>query len=258
MRLLSYVLPFAAFFVLAAPALAQETAEEVFREVERRQRAVESQRAELRMDLVDDQDRIRSREMILLTKVGDDDRVRSLVLFTAPADIRGTGLLSVETGAGDDQKLYLPALRRVQRVSGASRGERFAGSDFTFEDLGSRDPDDYTSRMVRTSADAFVVEATPNPGTASAYGKIVLTVDRERYVVRQAEYYDARGRLVKRLSGSNFEEVAPGVWQAGRLVMEDLENDRQTVLTFARRDTRTPLRDGLFSERQLQRGTAGL
>jgi hypothetical protein len=40
--------------------------------------------------------------------------------------------------------------------------------------------------------------------------------------------------------------------------MEDLDDERQTVLTFVSRDSTTPLRDDVFTERQLQRGAAGL
>jgi hypothetical protein len=226
--------------------------------VDRRQRAVASQRADVRMEIVDERGRTRTREMLMLSKRGADDRTRALVVFTAPADVRGTGLLTVETAQGDDQRLYLPALRRVQRIAGSGRQERFAGSDFTYEDLSSRDPDDYATTMASTTADAFIVEAVPEPGTESAYGRILLGIDRTRYVILRADYFDDGGRLVKQLRGSDFEEVAPGTWQPRRLVMEDLRDDRRTVLTFTVRDSGTPIPDDVFTERQLQRGAAGL
>src|SRR5690606_1272860 len=107
------------------------------------------------------------REMLLLSKQGADGRGRALVVFTAPADIRGTGLLTVETARGDEQQLYLPALPRVQRIAGSGRQERFAGSDFTYEDHSTRDPDDDTTRLASTTDDAFIIEATPRPGVES-------------------------------------------------------------------------------------------
>ena len=256
MRLLRLALPGLVALLVASPLLAQ-SADEIFEEVDRRQRLVESQRAELQMEIVDEQGRTRTRQMLLLTKVGADDRTKSLVVFTAPADIRGTGLLTVETGAGDEQKLYLPALRRVQRIAGSNRGERFAGSDFTYEDLGSRDPDAYTSTLFRTTADAFVLDIRPTDAADTAYDRIVLGIDKDRYTILRADYYEG-DTVVKRLRSSDFEEVIPGVWQAGRLVMEDVENGRQTILTFTNRDSGTALRDDLFTERQLQRGATGL
>jgi outer membrane lipoprotein-sorting protein len=237
---------------LTVPAQAQ-SAQEVFEEVERRQKLVQNERAEIEMVIEDSRGRTRSRSMQVLTKVGSDGRQRSLLVFTGPADIRGTGLLTVETASGDDQKLYLPALGRVQRVAGSQRAERFAGSDFTFEDLGSRDPDQYTVTMVDRGADAFVIEARPLDRD-SQYSRIVLTVDRNRYVIRAADHYDRRDRLAKVLTADRFTEVVPGAHRASRLVMEDVIANRRTVLTFASRETPRELSDDLFTERQLQRG----
>ncbi len=246
------LLPLLLLVLLPIAAQAQ-SAEDVFEEVERRQNLVADEQAEIEMEIEDARGRTRSRAMRTYTKVGADDRQRSLVVFTGPADIRGMGLLTVETAGGDDQKLYLPALGRVQRIAGSKRAERFAGSDFTFEDLGTRDPDTYAVRMVETTPDAFVLEAVPEDG-GSQYSRLVLTVDRARYVIRRADHYDRDGELAKVLTAEGFEEVAPGSFRARRLVMEDVQDDRRTVLVFTERATDRPLGDDLFTERQLKRG----
>lgn len=238
-------------FLLPLAAVAQSSASDIFDEVERRQNLVTSESASLRMEIVDERGRTRTRSMDLRTKVGGDDRAKSILVFTGPADIRGMGLLTVETAGGDDQMLYLPALGRVQRIAGSTRGERFAGSDFTYEDLGTRDPDQYDVAMVEATPAAFVLEARPKD---SDYSRIVLTVDRERYVVRRAEHYDRDGELAKVLTASDFVEVVPGVWRANTLTMEDVQAGRRTVLTFTDRETGTALDDALFTERQLRRG----
>ncbi len=230
-----------------------QSAADVFDEVERRQRLVASESASIRMEIEDERGRTRTREVDIRVKVGDDGRSKSLLVFTSPADIRGTGLLTIETDGGDDQRLYLPALRRVQRIAGSKRTERFAGSDFSYEDLGTRDPDDYDVAMGASTPDAFVLEARPRSGD-SQYGRIVLTVDRARYAVTKAEHYDRDGALVKVLTATDFAEVAPGAWRASRLVMEDVRERRRTALTYTEREVGVALRDDLFTERQLERG----
>jgi len=204
------------------------------------------------MEIVDERGRTRTRAMDLRTKL-DDGQTKSILVFTGPADIRGMGLLTVETGSGDDQRLYLPALGRVQRIAGSKRGERFAGSDFTYEDLGTRDPDQYDVEMLETTDDTFVFEARPKDDD-SEYSRIVLTVDSERYVIQRAEHFDRGGNLAKVLTATEFAEVASGSWRANQLTMEDVQANRRTVLTFSDRDTGATLSDGLFTERQLQRG----
>jgi hypothetical protein len=237
---------------LAQPAPASPTdADGIFREVDRRQDLVASERATIRMEIEDKKGRVRSRTMDLATKQDGDDQ-RSILLFSAPADIRGTGLLTIEQDGDDEQLLYLPALGRVQRIAGSARGDRFAGSDFTFEDLGARDPDDYDARLLETTDAAYTLEVRDQAGT-SAYDRLVLTVDRERYTIDRAEYYDGAD-LAKVLTATDFEEVAPGAYRAGSLTMRDVREERETRLVFEDREVGAAVRDALFSERTLKRG----
>ena len=241
------------FFGLAQPTTAQpQDARAIFEEIERRQEQVTDETALIQMEIVDPRGRTRTREMTVYTQTGGD-ATRSLLVFSGPADVRGTGLLTVEEGGEEEQKLYLPALRRVQRIAGAQRGERFAGSDFTYEDLGTRDANDFDLALTGTSDSLWTIEAIPHDED-SRYSRIVFTVDRARYVIREATYYDREGGVWKRLTAGDFDEVADGSWRAGRMTMADVQDERQTHLVFLERQTGEPLREDLFTERQLQRG----
>ncbi|MEM6784999.1 MAG: outer membrane lipoprotein-sorting protein [Bacteroidota bacterium] len=240
----------------AAPVFAQPTedADAIFEEVDRRQRLLDSEASTVRMEIVDPRGRTRTRTMELRTKVGGDDLTKSIVVFTEPADIRGLGLLTVETDGGDDQRLYLPALGRVQRVAGGERGERFAGSDFTYEDLGTRDPDDWTATLAETTDAAFVLETRAKDPSSTTHPKLRLTIDRARYVILRAAYYTEDDTLAKVLVAEDFEEVGPETFRAGTLTMEDVQDDRRTVLTYVEREAGASIPDRVFSERTLQRG----
>src|SRR3954463_10275106 len=65
---------------------------------------------------------------------------KSVVRFTAPADLAGAGFLQVQKRTGDDERyLFLPELKRSRRISGNLRGNSFMGTDFSFADLDRRD-----------------------------------------------------------------------------------------------------------------------
>ena len=248
----SFVLA-ALLLALALPAAAQpQDARAIFEEIEQRQGQVTDETALIQMEIMDPRGRTRAREMTVYTQT-DGDATRSLLVFSEPADVRGMGLLTVEEGGEEEQKLYLPALRRVQRIAGSQRGERFAGSDFTYEDLGTRDADDFDLELAETSDSMWTIKAVPHDED-SRYSRIVFTVDRARYVIREATYYDRDGDVWKKLTASDFDEVADGSWRAGRMTMADVQEKRQTRLVFLERQTGEPLRDDLFTERQLQRG----
>ena len=244
--------------LLILPSAFAQSAEDIFREVDRRQRQVQSQRVEIDMEIADGQGRTRTSSMILLIKGGTDGSSRALAMFTAPSDIRGTGMLTLHTPEDNEQMIFVPALDQVQRVDGSLRQERLGGSDLTFEDISPRDPDDYTLRLIRTTDDAWIIRATLQPGATSAYGKLVLMIDRQRYTIRRTDFYDSRLRRIKRLVASQFVEVLPGAWQPDRISVEDEDSGRSTTLTFTSRDSRTSLPDALFTEEQLRRGAEGL
>ena len=74
---------------------------------------------------------------------------RTLIRFAYPNDIKGTAFLVWESPSGDDERfLYLPSLGRVRRIAGSEAQESFVGSDFTYEDIGGREFEDYTYTML--------------------------------------------------------------------------------------------------------------
>src|SRR5262245_48526567 len=129
-----------------APRLdARVTADWIAKQVDERDTGRDSRMA-MAMRLVDRRGRARERSLNVIGlrgRGGAGDRV--LVRFTYPNDIAGTGFLVWERPGGDDDRfLFLPALGRVRRISGAERQESFVGSDFTYEDIGGRAIEDYT------------------------------------------------------------------------------------------------------------------
>ena len=254
MRKVTYALFYALVLCCVGSAAAQDTtAYDILKTIEDRQESVQAEVSTLKMDIFDKRGRKRSRTMTVRTRTNADGQTASLLVFDAPADIRGMGLLTIETEAGDEQKLYLPALKRVQRIAGGKRGERFAGSDFSYEDLGTRSADEYTAEILETRPEAWLVSASPNDED-SPYSRIEFEIERNRYVILKATYYDTKGRHWKSYTGSEFEEVRPDVWQAGAMVMEDVKDQRRTTLTVLDRETPNALPDNLFTERQLKRG----
>src|SRR3954464_6421792 len=149
MRAVVLCLSLLAAFPLPRPA--PLTAEQVARAVQDRDTGRDS-RAELHMKLFDRRGRARDRAMTLLTlrrSTGD----RSLIRFTYPNDIRGTGFLVWEHPREDDERfLFLPSLGRVRRIAGSEAQESFVGSDFSYEDIGGREFDDYTYALADESA----------------------------------------------------------------------------------------------------------
>lgn len=77
---------------------------------------------------------------------------KSIMFFQYPGDVKGTGFLTWDyddPSRDDDKWLYLPAMKKTRRISGSSaKQDYFMGSDFTYDDMGSRHVDEDTHKLL--------------------------------------------------------------------------------------------------------------
>lgn len=161
---------------------------------------------------------------------------RSLVLFDAPADQRGTALLThSRPGAQDEQWLFLPALNRVKRIAGGHRSGPFVGSEFAFEDLTEQQLGRYTYRWLDVQPQDGVpcdrVERVP-VDPASGYARQVAWYDRDERRLRRIDYFDRRGGALKTYVATDFRRHQGRWWRPARMAMLNLLNGKRTELLW--------------------------
>jgi outer membrane lipoprotein-sorting protein len=184
--------------------------------------------------------------------VGD----KSLVIFDTPRDIEGTALLShAKILDPDDQWLYLPALKRVKRISSSNKSGPFVGSEFAFEDFTAIELNkfDYTyvDEVPCGDLTCDVLERTPRYEN-SGYTKQVSWVDQTDFQIRKVEFYDRRGDLLKVLEISNYHNYN-GIWRARKLSMSNVQTNKQTDLLYGDYTFNTGLAENDFVKGRLSR-----
>ena len=184
--------------------------------------------------------------------VGD----KSLVVFDNPNDIKGTALLShANILEADDQWLFLPALKRVKRISSANKSGPFVGSEFAFEDFTALELNKYDYNFLRqeeiNGIDADVVERTPRYEN-SGYTRQVSWIDRDIYQVRKVEFYDRRGDLLKTLTLDDYRNYN-GVWRSQRMEMVNHQTGKSTDFIYGDYQFDIGLEDGDFVKSRLAR-----
>lgn len=170
-------------------------------------------------------------------RIGSPGDSKTLVVFTAPEEIRGVALLSINRrGVSDRQYMYIPATQRVRTVAPQERSARFIGTDFTFEDIAERVLDDFTYRLLGNAETieghkTWKVEATPADSSRSQYKYIYYWVAQDVPVILHAEMYDAQGREVRVLHASQIKRVS-GISGARRTEMTSVLTGTKTVLVI--------------------------
>ena len=184
--------------------------------------------------------------------VGD----KSLVVFDNPSDIKGTALLShANILDPDDQWLFLPALKRVKRISSANKSGPFVGSEFAFEDFTALELNKYDYTYLREEEvdglNTDVVERTPRYEN-SGYTRQVSWVDQDVYQVRKVEFYDRRGDLLKTLTLNDYRDY-DGVWRSQRMEMVNHQTLKSTDFIYGDYTFDIGLDDGDFVKGRLAR-----
>src|SRR5688500_12658716 len=149
------------------------------------------QRLSIHMELhnAQGQQATRDLEVKMLEKKGEAPY--SLITFQSPRDVAGTALLS----HGEEQWLYLPAARRVRRISSSNRSGPFVGSEFSYEDL-TGDVGKYSWKLLGTTAcgggkQCWQVETRPLYAD-SGYTRRLLLVETDTVRIQKIDFYDRK------------------------------------------------------------------
>lgn len=167
---------------------------------------------------------------------------RTIAKYLRPADVRHMGYLIVNKRSGpDDQFVYQPSSRLVRRIN--ARSEAISGTDFTMEDVIPHEAEDgdhfRLEDTVHAGKPAWVVAVVPHDDTDSSYSKFVITVEKERAVPLQTDYWDDRGVQIKQLRADpksieffdvKGEDRPRKIWIVRRSKMMHLKRESQTVL----------------------------
>jgi hypothetical protein len=201
------------------------------------------------------QESIREVKMKTLEVLNDGDK--SLTIFNKPRDVKGTAFLSFSHPVvSDDQWLFLPALKRVKRISSRNKSGPFMGSEFAFEDLSSFEVEKYTYKYLGeeelNGLINFKVEQYPVDEN-SGYTRRVVWIDTLEYRAHKIDFYDRKNSLLKTLTFSGYKQYLDKYWRADKQEMVNKQNGKSTELRWSNYNFKTGLTDGDFNRNSLKR-----
>ncbi|MBN2280758.1 MAG: outer membrane lipoprotein-sorting protein [Candidatus Marinimicrobia bacterium] len=250
---------FIAAFLLPLAIFGQETISglEIIQKVYNRPTG-EDQEGTLTMTLINSRGDQRVREIKQYIKdFGKEEK--KIMFFIAPADVRNTSFMNWsydEEGRDDDQWIYLPALKRVKRISSDSKSDYFMGSDFTYDDLGDRHPSEDTHKLLREEEidgqPCYVVESIPKEEDYM-YSRTVTWIIKNKWIGLKKEFYDEDGEHLKTLSVKEYEKIKE-YWIITNSQMQNVQKEHTTDMKLADLKIDTGIPDTWFTERMMKRG----
>jgi outer membrane lipoprotein-sorting protein len=185
------------------------------------------------------------------------DGDKNLVVFDKPRDIKKTAFLNFTHSLGDDdQWLYLPALKRVKRISSSNKSGPFVGSEFAYEDITSQEVKKYTYKWLRDEEyqgqKSFVVEQVPAYEN-SGYTRRVVWIDAAEYRTLKVDFYDRKNSLLKTLTYDGYNKYLNQYWYPDEMYMVNHQTGKSTQLSWKNYTFRAGLKDKHFNKNSLKR-----
>jgi hypothetical protein len=234
---------------------AAQDARQIMTEAQRRTDAT-SQHYEGLLQVIDAKGKISDKRWTF-DRLGSHGASRSVLTFTAPAEVKGVALLIVNhPDRASDQWMWTPAIQRERRIAVQDRSSRFFGTDFSFEDLEERDVAQFDYEMAGEDAidgaPCWKVQSQPNKTKASQYTRSYVWVRKDNYAYARVENF-IKDEVVRQVRYSRIENVQ-GIWTGRVLEMTDLRRKSRTILTFDKLQYNVPMKDEDFTLQALRRG----
>jgi len=233
---------------------AADNAREIVQEAQRRTGA-RSQRYEGLLQVFDAKGKVSDKRWTY-ERIGAHGASKSVLRFTAPAEVKGVALLVVNhPERASDQWMWTPAIERDRRIALQDRSTRFFGTDFSFEDLEERDVNQY-EYVLRgddsvDGAMCWKIESTPRETKSSQYTRSLVWVRKDNYALARIENF-VKEALVRRLVYSDIQNVQ-AIWTARQLEMTDVRRGSRTRLTLDQLQYNVALKDEDFTLQAIRR-----
>ena len=219
----------------------------------------------LTMEMTDKNGKKRLRNTRGFRKYYGDEK-RTVIFYLKPKNIKDTAFLTydyADATQDDDQWLYLPAMRKVRRISASDRGDYFLGTDFSYEDIKLETRvslDDYNYKTIGEGEvdgkQCIMIESTAVSKEVAkelGYSKQESCVDPEIWIVRQSKVWDTQGKLLKTLHFSDIRQVED-IWTVHLMQVENHKTGHQTKFTFSDVNYNEGVKDKVFTKTSIKRG----
>ena len=228
------------------------TGDELAQQMDGRKTPIDS-KVDLLMTLTNKKGKTRTSS---LRSINKNDGEKQIIWFLSPTDDKGVSFLKIEhDDRNDEMRMWLPAFKKIRRISAKKRSDSFMGSDMSYEDLSSRQLDKFIFTLigqeVYDSISCYLLESIPKGDIRTEYSRHITWVDSTLLIPLKEESYDKSGQLLKEKYFSYT--IIKEYHILTKVHVTNIQKNHSTTLNFENIELDTGVEDDLFHERYLKR-----
>ena len=249
------IILFFALFCIAAALNADEKGSAIAKKTYELKKSNDAY-SEITMTLIGKDGSKKIRKLVMMSKEGADGR-NTMVEFLEPADVKGTKFLTIAHKKTDDeQRLYLPALKKTRQISSTSKNGKFMGSDLFYFDMEDRNFEDGSYKFIKdekyNNKDFSVIEAV-SLDKNSPYSKTVMWVSKDDNFVYKVECYDKKDDALWKVIAMVEVKVIDGIIMPVKTVVDNQKEGTKTLMQIDNIKLNSGIKDDAFSVQNLEK-----
>ena len=186
---------------------------------------------------------------------------KTIMKFTAPADVKGTAILIYDNkNKDDDMWIYMPALHKTRRIVSSEKGKSFMSSEFTNADMSKPNMNDFNYKILSSETykghSCWKIETScknEDIEDENGYSRRIAWIEKETYLCHKIEFYDLSGELHKIQSIEQFKKQSNGKYFAFYMEMENKQNGRKSVIIINKFQIGSTLTENIFTPAMLEK-----
>ena len=200
----------------------------------------------------------KKKNLKLISKSKDDSK-KQMIWFLEPKDDYGIAFLKIENDDGEDfMNMWLPGFNKFRRISSQKKSDSFMGSDLSFEDMTSRELDEYTYKMIESNVlcyealdkICYILESIPND-KESEYSKHITWVEKDTFLSLKEESYDKDNKLLKNKSITYTSIENYNIMN--KLYVKNVQKNHSTLLQINNIKINLGFSDDIFHTKTIKR-----
>ncbi|MBR6199463.1 MAG: outer membrane lipoprotein-sorting protein [Spirochaetales bacterium] len=242
-------------FAIVMGVFADEKGEAIF-DLTDNLKSADDNYSEAEMILIDKKGNRKVRKVVMYSK-DTPKGSNSFVEFLEPADVKGTKFLTIGNKKGsDEQRLYLPALKKTRLISASGKGGKFMGSDLSYYDMEERNREDYTHDWIKEETynkmDCDVIRVKTEQEDCP-YSYVDMWVNKADHFIYKLECHDKKGDALWKTIVMAEVKTIDGVIIPTKTVVDNQKDGTKTLLSMNNVRLNSGIKDEIFTVQNLEK-----